>query len=104
MAAVRARRGGMPLSFVIGRYFAYSFAAVAAAWLVSFAALFAAIRIGWVYEASWGPANVRDVAERLADSGIDEPADVPTAYGYLVMGDDGETLMTDLEGGEVRPR
>lgn len=98
MAAVRARRGGMPLSFVIGRYFAYSFAAVAAAWLVSFAALFAAIRIGWVYEASWGPANVRDVAERLVDSGIDEPADVPTAYGYLVMGDDGEILMTDLEG------
>lgn len=98
MAAVRARRGGMPLSFVIGRYFAYSFAAVAAAWLVSFAALFAAIKIGWVYEASWGPANVRDVAERLADSGIDEPADVPTAYGYLVMGDDGKTLMTDLEG------
>lgn len=98
MAVVRARRGGMPLSFVIGRYFAYSFAAVAAAWLVSFAALDAAIRIGWVYEASWGPANVRDVAERLADSGIDEPADVPTAYGYLVMGDDGETLMTDLEG------
>ena len=88
----------MPLSFVIGRYFAYSFAAVAAAWLVSFAALFAAIRIGWVYEASWGPANVRDVAERLADSGINEPADVPTAYGYLVMGDDGETLMTDLGG------
>ena len=42
MAALRtgARgRGGMPLSFVIARYFAYAFAAVATAWLASFMAL-----------------------------------------------------------------
>lgn len=47
----------MPLSFVIARYFAYAFAAVATAWLASFMALSAAINAGFVYEASWGPAN-----------------------------------------------
>ena len=52
----------MPLSFVIARYFAYAFAAVATAWLASFMALSAAINAGFVYEASWGPANVREVA------------------------------------------
>ena len=49
----------MPLSFVIARYFAYAFAAVATAWLASFMALSAAINAGFVYEASWGPANAR---------------------------------------------
>ena len=44
----------MPLSFVIARYFAYAFAAVATAWLASFMALSAAIDAGFVYEASWG--------------------------------------------------
>ena len=52
----------MPLSFVIARYFAYAFAAVATAWLASFMALSAAINAGFVYEASWGPANAREVA------------------------------------------
>lgn len=50
----------MPLSFVIARYFAYAFAAVATAWLASFMALSAAINAGFVYEASWGPANARE--------------------------------------------
>lgn len=49
-----ARSRGMPLSFVIARYFAYAFAAVATAWLASFMALSAAINAGFVYEASWG--------------------------------------------------
>lgn len=46
----------MPLSFVIARYFAYAFAAVATAWLASFMMLSVAINAGFVYEASWGPA------------------------------------------------
>lgn len=50
----------MPLSFVIARYFAYAFAAVATAWLASFMALSAAINAGFVYEASWGrPTHAR---------------------------------------------
>lgn len=52
----------MPLSFVIARYFAYAFAAVATAWLASFMALSAAINAGFVYEASWGPANAREAS------------------------------------------
>ena len=60
----------MPLSFVIARYFAYAFAAVATAWLASFMALSAAIDAGFVYEASWGPANAREVAEGLARDGV----------------------------------
>ena len=60
----------MPLSFVIARYFAYAFAAVATAWLASFMALSAAINAGFVYEASWGPANVREGAEGLARVGM----------------------------------
>ena len=88
----------MPLSFVIARYFAYAFAAVATAWLASFMALSAAIDAGFVYEASWGPANVREVAEGLARDGVCGQQDVPTAYRYLILNKDGYVLMTDLEG------
>ena len=88
----------MPLSFVIARYFAYAFAAVAAAWLASFMALSAAINAGFVYEASWGPANAREVAEGLARDGVCGQQDVPTAYRYLILNKDGYALMTDLEG------
>ena len=91
-------RGGMPLSFVIARYFAYAFAAVATAWLASFMALSAAINAGFVYEASWGPANAREVAEGLARDGVCGQQDVPTAYRYLILNEDGYVLMTDLEG------
>ena len=90
-------RGGMPLSFVIARYFAYAFAAVATAWLASFMALSAAINAGFVYEASWGPANAREVAEGLARDGVCGQQDVPTAYRYLILNKDGYVLMTDLE-------
>ena len=68
----------MPLSFVIARYFAYAFAAVATAWLASFMALSAAINAGFVYEASWGPANAREVAEGLARDGVCGQQDAPT--------------------------
>lgn len=91
-------RGGMPLSFVIARYFAYAFAAVATAWLASFMALSAAINAGFVYEASWGPANAREVAKGLARDGVCGQQDVPTAYRYLILNKDGHVLMTDLEG------
>ncbi len=88
----------MPLSFVIARYFAYAFAAVATAWLAAFMALSAAINAGFVYEASWGPANAREVAEGLARDGVCGRQDVPTAYRYLILNKDGYVLMTDLEG------
>ncbi|MEO2540294.1 hypothetical protein ABG983_09585, partial [Collinsella aerofaciens] len=87
----------MPLSFVIARYFAYAFAAVATAWLASFMVLSVAINAGYVYEASWGPANARDVAEGLARDGVCGQQDVPTAYRYLILNKDGKVLMTDLE-------
>ena len=88
----------MPLSFVIARYFAYAFAAVATAWLASFMVLSAAINAGFVYEASWGPANAREVAEGLARDGVCGQQDVPTAYRYLILNKDGYVLMTDLKG------
>ena len=87
----------MPLSFVIARYFVYAFAAVATAWLVSFMVLSVAINAGFVYEASWGPANAREVAEGLARDGVCGQQDVPTAYRYLILNKDGYVLMTDLE-------
>lgn len=87
----------MPLSFVIARYFAYAFAAVPTACLASFMALSAAISAGFVYEASWGPANAREVAEGLARDGVCGQQDVPTAYRYLILNKDGYVLMTDLE-------
>ena len=87
----------MPLSFVIARYFAYAFAAVATAWLASFMVLSVAINAGFVYEASWGPANAREVAEGLARDGVCGQQDVPTAYRYLILNKDGNVLMTDLE-------
>ena len=91
----------MPLSFVIARYFAYAFAAVAAAWLASFMALSAAINMGWVYEASWGPANAREVAALLAAEEGLGPEDIPTAYRYAVVDESGEVSETDLEGARL---
>ena len=88
----------MPLTFVIARYFIYAFAAVAAAWIVAFMGISAAINMGWVFEASWGPANVRTVAEDLAAEGVRGPQDIPTAYQYLIIDARGKTLMTDLTG------
>ena len=91
----------MPLSFVIARYFAYAFAAVAAAWLASFMALSAAINAGLVYEASWGPANAREVAALLAAGEGLGPEDIPTAYRYAVVDESGEVSETDLEGARL---
>lgn len=91
----------MPLSFVIARYFAYAFVAVAAAWALSFAALSAAINLGWVYEASWGPANAREVAALLAAEEGLGPEDIPTAYRYAVVDESGEVSETDLEGARL---
>ena len=91
----------MPLSFVIARYFAYVFIAIAAVWLAAFVALSAAINAGFVYEASWGPANARAVADELAQVGVRGPQDIPTAYRYLVMDANGKTLVTDLEGARL---
>ena len=88
----------MPLAFVIVRYFAYAFFAVAVAWLLAFMALSTAINTGIVYEASWGPANVREVAARLADKKDLGAADIPTAYHYLVVDVSGIVRNTDLEG------
>lgn len=102
MAAVASdtqRRGtsaGMPLAFAIGRYFIYAFAGVAVAWVIAFMGISAAINMGWVFEASWGPANVRTVAEDLAAEGVRGPQDIPTAYQYLIIDAHGKTLMTDL--------
>ena len=91
----------MPLSFVIARYFAYVFIAMAAVWLVAFTALSAAINMGFVYEASWGPANARAVAEDLMREGVRGPQDIPTAYRYLIVDAAGRILMTDLEGARL---
>ena len=100
--AQQARRTrGLPLSFVIARYFAYAFAAVATAWLIAFTTLSAAINMGAVTEASWGPANMREVAAQLAREGVRGPQDVPTAYGYLIMDASGAPLMTDLGGARL---
>ncbi|MFR7736119.1 MAG: hypothetical protein ACLU0V_00610 [Eggerthella lenta] len=45
-----------------------------------------------------GPANAREVAEGLARDGVCGQQDVPTAYRYLILNEDGYVLMTDLEG------
>ena len=89
----------MPLSFVIARYFAYAFAAVATAWLASFMALSAAINVGFVYEASSGAGQcARGRGGPWARDGVCGQQDVPTAYRYLILNKDGYVLMTDLEG------
>lgn len=87
---------GMPLAFVIARYFVYAFFAVALAWLIAFMALSAGINSGLIYEASWGPAHVRDVATDLARESVRGPQDIPTAYQYLIVDAQGDMLMTDL--------
>lgn len=88
----------MPLSFVIARYFAYAFAAVALAWIVAFLLLSSAINMGWVYEASWGPANAAEVGARLSEEGDLGREDVPTAYRYVIVGANGVVTGADLEG------
>lgn len=100
----RDTRRGLPLSLVIARYFAYAFAAVVIAWLAAFVLLSAAINIGQVYEASWGPAHAREVAAALATESPLDAADVPTAYRYLRTDADGAVLESDLAPGAQRDR
>ncbi len=63
--------------------------------------LSAAINMGWVYEASWGPGNAREVAARLASEEDLGPEDIPTAYRYAVVDEAGEVRETDLEGARL---
>lgn len=92
------RGGAMPLSFIIIRYFIYAFAAVAATWVLCFAVLSASMNAGLVYEASWGPANAREVAGRLAGLGDLDPEEIPTAFRYLTVNGAGDVVETDLDG------
>lgn len=89
--------GTMPLSFVIARYFVYAFFAVALTWVIAFAALSAVMRAGLAYEASWGPANARDIAGRLAAEPSVDERDIPTAYRYLIVDGEGEVRSGNVD-------
>ncbi|MBM6906065.1 HAMP domain-containing histidine kinase [Collinsella tanakaei] len=100
-ARAAGKRLGMPLSFVIARYFVYSFVAVGITWVAAFMLLSSTINTGYVVEASWGPANARAVATELMDADSLGPTDIPTSYRYLIVDASGRTVATDLEGAQL---
>lgn len=98
-AAARARAAhgrGVPFSFVVLRYFAYVIVAVALVWVTSFAAFSAAINAGLVYPASYGPAHVDEVSERVRALGSFGADAVPTAYRYALLDASGALLESTM--------
>lgn len=103
-AADRARsaRGrGVPFSLVVLRYFAYVTVVVALVWAASFAAFSASIDAGLVYPASYGPAHVNEVAERVRALGHFSADAVPTAYRYALFDASGAVLESTMPEGRV---
>lgn len=103
-AAARARsaRGrGVPFSLVVVRYFAYVTVSVALVWVASFAAFSASIDAGLVYPASYGPAHVNEVADKVRALGSFSADAVPTAYRYALFDESGSVLESTMPEGRV---
>lgn len=89
-------RHKIPLSLLIVRYFAYTLALVAAAWLVSFMAFSAALNVGAVYPSSWGAANIEKTAAEVEANPAYDWSELPTAYRYVEFSPEGGVVASDI--------
>lgn len=95
----RARSSGLPLSFIIARYFAYVLVAVGLAAVLVVVLFSLAISTaesnGTVYIASYADDHVGEVVAAL-ESGQMEPAGTPSCYHWAVFSDVGVALASDM--------
>ena len=96
MAALKRFSGGIPLSFVIVRYFVYTIAAIAIVCAVSFAAFAMTINAGVVYPASYGAEHIDETVAELRSLPTFDPEALPSAYRYVLMDSAGTVLASDL--------
>lgn len=101
MAAVNevtGRRGwrGLPMGFVVGRYFVYVIVGLLVIALWAQLALKGMLRSGEVYAADYGSEHVEEVLQRVVAQDEFDPEAIPSAYWYLLVDEKGEELASDL--------
>lgn len=101
MAAVNETAGrrcwrGLPMGFVVGRYFVYVIVGLLAIALWAQLALKGMLRSGEVYAADYGSEHVEEVLQRVVAQDEFDPEEIPSAYWYLLVDEKGEELASDL--------
>lgn len=101
MAAVNETAGrrawrGLPMGFVVGRYFVYVIVGLLAIALWAQLALKGMLRSGEVYPADYGSEHVEEVLQRLVAQDEFDPEAIPSAYWYLLVDEKGNELASDL--------
>ena len=94
MAAVNETAGrrcwrGLPMGFVVGRYFVYVIVGLLAIALWAQLALKGMLRSGEVYPADYGSEHVEEVLQRLVAQDEFDPEAIPSAYWYLLVDEKG---------------
>lgn len=97
-SAATGRRGwrGLPMGFVVGRYFVYVIVGLLVIALWAQLTLKGMLRSGEVYEADYGSEHVEEVLQRLASQDEFDSEAIPSAYWYLLVDEKGEELASDL--------
>lgn len=97
-SAATGRRAwrGLPMGFVVGRYFVYVIVGLLAIVLWAQLTLKGMLRSGEVYEADYGSEHVEEVLQKLAAQDAFDPSVIPSAYWYLLVDEKGNELASDL--------
>lgn len=97
-SAATGRRGwrGLPMGFVVGRYFVYVIVGLLVIALWAQLTLKGMLRSGEVYEADYGSEHVEEVLQRLAAQDEFDSEAIPSAYWYLLVDEKGNELASDL--------
>lgn len=97
-SAATGRRGwrGLPMGFVVGRYFVYVIVGLLVIALWAQLTLKGMLRSGEVYEADYGSEHVEEVLQRVVAQDEFDPEEIPSAYWYLLVDEKGEELASDL--------
>ena len=95
-AAGRRAWRGLPMGFVVGRYFVYVIVGLLAIVLWAQLALKGMLQSGEVYPADYGSEHVEEVRQKLAAQDAFDPSVIPSAYWYLLVDEKGNELASDL--------
>ena len=97
-SAATGRRAwrGLPMGFVVGRYFVYVIVGLLVIVLWAQLTLKGMLRSGEAYEADYGSEHVEEVLQKLAAQDAFDPSVIPSAYWYLLVDEKGNELASDL--------
>lgn len=97
----RARRRGLPLGLVIGRYFVYVLLCALVPAGLATAALIMSINYGALYPANYGVNSLDRISEELAAQPSFDASAIPSAYWYAHLLSTGEVLATDMSEAQL---